>query len=498
MRSDIDKLLSKYAFGGMTDGATQVMNVTQSNLSSSSVNPSHFGEGGGVLPTRTIGDMTYKVFKDGNGYNVLASKAGSSMWKVGKPMSKVEAVKLLGSLVDRKAKGNRFEDGGGVSSYGKGGRMFGEDAKLEYIDDAFASDELKDELKDKLGIKTNSLGDNVVISFAYTDYGGDFLDKVAIRYFEENYPENTIVENAGYNGQNAYVFGEPAQEWIDTTDDYPLGFENIEDLYYEMQNEAEYESYEYFLDDLERDDYVFDKDEVINWLMENKGGYYSMTTQGLDFSSSDLTDELFAEGLIRKEEEYAKGGGVKYNQSWHQDHYRHNKGESYEVPVAKRKHKYANGGVVGQEIVFDDNGEENTGVIKEIHENTGDYIVSTDDGRTILVQLDRDVISLGGMRKKAPIEAPRKRFGFFEKGGGVNSIESGDKVIITTDKLGKKYQGMKGEVTNRKLLNKQYSIKTDDGMTLALYKEEFRHNSINPKYKKGGGVNSMIRNRRGQ
>jgi hypothetical protein len=243
LRSDIDKLLSKYAFGGMTDGATQVMNIQQSNLSSSSVNPSQFGKGGGV------------------------------------------------------------------SSYGKGGRMFGEDARLEYVDDAFASEDLKDELREKLGIEGNSLGDNVVISFAYTDYGGDFLDKVAIRYFEENYPENIVVENAGYNGQNAYVFGEPAQEWIDTTDDYPLGFENIEDLYYEMQNEAEYESYEYFLDDLKRDDYVFDKDEVMDWLMENKGGYYSMTTQGLDFSYSDLTDELVNEGLIKKEEEEYKTGG---------------------------------------------------------------------------------------------------------------------------------------------------------------------------------------------
>ena len=80
-------------------------------------------------------------------------------------------------------------------------------------------------------------------------------------------------------------------------------------------NEAEYESFGYFLDDLERDDYTFDNEEVMSWLMENKGGYYSMTTQGLDFSYSDLTDELIEEGLISKEdeddEEYAKGGGIK-------------------------------------------------------------------------------------------------------------------------------------------------------------------------------------------
>ena len=38
----------------------------------------------------------------------------------------------------------------------------------------------------------------------------------------------------------------------------------------------------------------------------------------------------------------ARGG--KFNQSWSQDHKRHNKSESYEVPVSKRKSKFAGGG----------------------------------------------------------------------------------------------------------------------------------------------------------
>jgi len=46
LRSDIDKLLAKYSYGGMTSGATQGYNITQSNMSSSSVNS--FGNGGGV------------------------------------------------------------------------------------------------------------------------------------------------------------------------------------------------------------------------------------------------------------------------------------------------------------------------------------------------------------------------------------------------------------------------------------------------------------------
>lgn len=85
----------------------------------------------------------------------------------------------------------------------------------------------------------------------------------------------------------------------------------------------------------------------------------------------------------------------------------------------KNTHMMQDGGVIGQEIVFDDNGEQNKGVIKDIHEITGNYIVSTDDGRTVLADKERDVISLGAIRKQA--EA-KKRFSFFEHGGNLDSM----------------------------------------------------------------------------
>jgi hypothetical protein len=46
LRSDIDKLLNKYMYGGDVSGATQQLDITQSNLSSSSVNPYKFAKGG--------------------------------------------------------------------------------------------------------------------------------------------------------------------------------------------------------------------------------------------------------------------------------------------------------------------------------------------------------------------------------------------------------------------------------------------------------------------
>jgi hypothetical protein len=66
--------------------------------------------------------------------------------------------------------------------------------------------------------------------------------------------------------------------------------------------------------------------------------------------------------------------------------------------------------------------------------------------------------------------------------------EVGDKVIITTDSLGEKYKGMSGTINDRKLINDKYSIKLEDGMEMAFSKDEFRHNSINPRYENGGTV----------
>jgi hypothetical protein len=195
-----------------------------------------------------------------------------------------------------KIEGNYAKGGAATKKLGLGGRVTN-------INDAIATSDLKDELRSKM-----EKGDDV-IHFAFTDYGGDFMDKVAIEYFEENYPKNTLSETTAYYGKNAFVFGKPATEWIEASEDYPLGFEDFESYYYEKQNEQENEDFERFLDDLKRDGYEV-SDEAIGWLNENRGGYYSMTTQGLDFSYEDLTDDLKEEGLITKDE-MAEGGSTK-------------------------------------------------------------------------------------------------------------------------------------------------------------------------------------------
>lgn len=60
-----------------------------------------------------------------------------------------------------------------------------------------ASESLLQEAKDKHS--------DIYLNFAYTDYGGSFLDKVIISYFKEYYPENIVHEKTSHNGENAFI-----------------------------------------------------------------------------------------------------------------------------------------------------------------------------------------------------------------------------------------------------------------------------------------------------
>lgn len=59
VKAEVESMISKMMFGGLTDGATQNLNVTQSQMSAESVNP-QFAKGGGVdNPPFQINDMVY-------------------------------------------------------------------------------------------------------------------------------------------------------------------------------------------------------------------------------------------------------------------------------------------------------------------------------------------------------------------------------------------------------------------------------------------------------
>jgi hypothetical protein len=156
------------------------------------------------------------------------------------------------------------------------------------------------------------------------------------------------------------------------------------------------------------------------------------------------TSEQFRKGKdydkFMSNDKYAKGGAIQIG-SWVQEKKGNARGQVYEMEgeFVKLQDKYGNksdklfrisdfkkssrpryerGGVVGQEVVIDYQGDEKRGYIKEVTDS-GDYIVNTDDGRTVFAQKDIDLISLGGMHKFAP-KPKQKRFGFFDHGGSMS------------------------------------------------------------------------------
>ena len=124
LRSDIDKLLTKYSYGGSTMGATQGFNITQSNMSSSSVNS--FGNGGSIRSKKrgekiTILGNTYEFLRiemdNSKGYEeervVLYDLSDKSMKSM--PLDMVEAY----SKYSKGGGVNKFVGGGGVDNPSK-------------------------------------------------------------------------------------------------------------------------------------------------------------------------------------------------------------------------------------------------------------------------------------------------------------------------------------------------------------------------------------------
>ena len=185
-----------------------------------------------------------------------------------------------GYLIGDSLKGKQYAKGGMMA---KGGLT---QSQEELFDAAIASKELIEKARKK--IKAS----DAVLAVAYSDYGGTFGDKALIEFFKENYPRNIVYEKAGYNGQNAILFGEPVQEYLDGSPDF-------EDFYMEMEMEVEEKEFKDFIKYLKDKKYKVSPN-TLSWLSENRSGYYKTEPNGLDFNSEELENELMEEGLIKK------------------------------------------------------------------------------------------------------------------------------------------------------------------------------------------------------
>lgn len=155
----------------------------------------------------------------------------------------------------------------------------------------YASDELIEELKSKM-----TEGDTV-LNFAYTDYGGDFFDKMIIRYFEEKHPEGIVSESTAWYGRNAFIFGALAVEMSEAIDRYLLGFGDTEEFYYMMESEERTKGIEGFVSGVDTDKFTI-SDEIPDQFMEWVEGYCNILTSGLDYSESSMMEKAIETGYL--------------------------------------------------------------------------------------------------------------------------------------------------------------------------------------------------------
>lgn len=142
--------------------------------------------------------------------------------------------------------------------------------------DIYATDDLLIEILKK------NISTDKYISLSYTNYGGTYLEKIFIQYLKENHPDNILIENTIYSGENAIVFGYIVEDIIKASKDYPLGYEDFEDYYYGKE-----------ISDLEEAAIQFIRE---NDIPEDQEGiiydYFrdiaTVQTFGVDYSESDL------------------------------------------------------------------------------------------------------------------------------------------------------------------------------------------------------------------
>ena len=123
------------------------------------------------------------------------------------------------------------------------------------------------------------------INLAYTDYGGTFLDKTLISYFEQYFPESIISEHTSWNGKNAFIFGKMAIELADCLDNI-LSFRSFEDYYSDSEFNEYLDAADYFIK--YKPEYSGLKDQIVDYFFEN----CSILTSGVDYCDSDLIKYL--------------------------------------------------------------------------------------------------------------------------------------------------------------------------------------------------------------
>lgn len=152
---------------------------------------------------------------------------------------------------------------------------------------------------ESLALEAKEKNSDFYLNFAYTDYGGDFFDKVAIAYFKEKHPESIVYESTSFNGENAFIFGNIAKEFTEESSRYLLGFEDMEDFYYSMEAEIVAVSAADFYA-WNEEMFIADKEEVISYITQYLEGC-RIEPNYVDYNEDSLKEYLSDFGVLQME-----------------------------------------------------------------------------------------------------------------------------------------------------------------------------------------------------
>jgi hypothetical protein len=397
LRSDIDKLLTKFAFGG----EVQSYNITQSNLSSSSVNM--FAGGGGVekpkekwsdntkkiieliserryyrlppIEQRTMGVRAYqKILLDATKYAIKGLYQDNyDLYDIQKA-TKEAGGEYNKAFVDLYGNNLKFAGGGGVGSWSVWSD-YGDNYENLSEKSAYA-------LLDKLA-KKYKLSDD------------DAHNKLYIQDMQKEYAGGGLIEMFSDNDDEDYV----NDELDDIMSSYDVDEETIEEIIRDRSISDVDDLKRYFEDAYFT--YANSDNELGERYVEMLGSVSELGNNTLetyfdyDAFGRDLAYDYVEYNGHYFNNSYARGGGVRkvngkeypFGSAWALEHNKVNKSQNYEVPMSKRK-KMAQGGMsehaleIGDEIIEDGAESGNENRIKVFnHRSKEAHLIDLDKGK---------------------------------------------------------------------------------------------------------------------
>ena len=459
LRSDIDKLLTKYAFGGDVMGATQRMNITQSNMSSSSVNS--FGRGGKTM------------YADGGLVEMFTANDDSDYVD-----DVLEQIKHLYSVND-----DVLEEIVGYKGFDDVDelQMYFENAYFIYADSV---DDLGEEYVEMIGSISELGQDTLERYFDYRAFGRDLAydyDEYSGHYFNQGYAKGGTTKSRRYDngggvdgkigiGAIILTLHEDAHDKV-----FEDGFDSMQD-YLDDMNESGIGYAEYD----EREDKIYTHSKDVVYELESEGiAYktYSMFDNGGGVGGMKLPSNL-KKRLDNLNRTLTNYGGRPLTE---------------EEAIMWNVYNNSQSGFDAGSRAFDlTDAKDYHSASERVYNNIGDALI---DISREMTGVHYDDMSFRGNSKEENLAIYNQQYkgtkSRYDNGGGVDSYKIGDKFRVL--------KGIYGDYNSPRYANKEFEVinirdgKYIDARTTNGTTETFDIKNIEKiNFDNGGGVGKVV------